>query len=76
MGNSVAIQQQTFTTEPSNEEQREPELYPPTPVEAEAVSSSAILVSWYDQSLGRNQAVTDDRVYTVRYRPLSGKISV
>lgn len=33
------------------------------------LSSSAIVLTWSDTTLGRNQRVTDNRFYTIRYTP-------
>ena len=53
-------------TEPS------PVLNPPIGVKATTLSSSSIILTWTDSTLGRNQRVTDGREYTVSYAPTSG----
>ena len=39
----------------------------PVRLSANTLSDSSIYVSWYDPSLGRDQTLQDDRMYTVRY---------
>lgn len=42
-------------------------LLPPVGVKAIVLSSTTVQITWTDTTLGRNQRVTDNRVYTVRY---------
>ena len=44
-------------------------MTPPVGLKAITLSSTAIILTWSDSSLGRNQRVSDGRVYTVRYAP-------
>lgn len=37
------------------------------------ISATSAHVTWYDTTLGQNQKVLDDRVYTVQYNALSGR---
>ena len=43
-------------------------MTPPVGLKAISLSSTAIIVTWTDTSLGRNQRNSDGRLYTVRYR--------
>ena len=49
----------------------EPEtpMTPPVGLKAMTLSSTAVILTWTDSTLGRSQRVTDGRIYTVRYRP-------
>ena len=44
-------------------------MMPPVGLKALVLSSTAIVLTWSDASLGRLQRVTDTRYYTVRYNP-------
>lgn len=44
-------------------------ITPPVGLKATVISSSAIVLTWSDTTLGRNQRVTDNRYYTIRYTP-------
>ncbi len=44
-----------------------PALLPPVGLKAIVLSSTTVQITWTDTTLGRNQRVTDNRVYTVRY---------
>lgn len=44
-------------------------MMPPIGVKATVLSSTSVLLTWTDSSLGRNQRVTDSRFYVVRYNP-------
>ena len=39
----------------------------PVRVSARTMSDDSIYLAWYDPSLGRDQNIQDDRMYTVRY---------
>ena len=39
----------------------------PVRVSARTMSDDSIYLAWYDPSLGRDQIIQDDRMYTVRY---------
>jgi hypothetical protein len=45
-------------------------MMPPIGLKAIVLSSSTIVVTWTDNSLGRSQRITDSRYYTVRYTTL------
>ncbi|KAL3885049.1 hypothetical protein ACJMK2_025148 [Sinanodonta woodiana] len=55
-----------FTLESTEEEPATPML-PPIGLKTVVLSSSAIIVTWTDDSLGKNQRITDNRFYTVKY---------
>ena len=40
-----------------------------------ALSATIVVLTWKDVSLGPSQHVTDNRFYTVRYRPLGGRVT-
>jgi|SRR6218665_384062 len=42
-------------------------MMPPVALKAIVLSSTTILLTWSDTTLGRNQRVMDNRYYTVRY---------
>lgn len=44
-------------------------IIPPVGLKAIVLSSSAIVLTWIDTTLGRNQRVTDRRRYVIRYTP-------
>src|SRR6218665_1777048 len=44
-------------------------IIPPVGLKAIVLSSSTIVLTWTDTTLGRNQRVTDKRYYTVRFTP-------
>ena len=43
-------------------------ILPPVGLKTHVLSSSTIVLTWTDTSLGLNQMVPDNRFYTVRYR--------
>lgn len=43
-------------------------MLPPVGVQASVISHDAIKVSWADNSLSKNQKITDSRYYTVRWK--------
>ncbi|KAK3580125.1 hypothetical protein CHS0354_034065 [Potamilus streckersoni] len=55
-----------FTLESTEEEPATPML-PPIGLKTVVLSASAIIVTWTDDSLGKNQRITDNRYYTVKY---------
>ena len=44
-------------------------MSPPVGLKAQVLSSTTIVLTWSDNFLGRNQRITDNRLYTVRYNP-------
>ncbi|XP_015927066.1 neogenin isoform X5 [Parasteatoda tepidariorum] len=46
-------------------------MLPPVGLKAMVLSSSSVVLYWTDSTLSRNQLVTDNRYYTVRYSPYS-----
>lgn len=42
-------------------------MLPPVGLKAIVLSSSTVVLYWTDSTLSRNQLVTDNRFYTVRY---------
>jgi len=44
-------------------------MMPPVGVKAVVLSSTSVLLTWTDTSLGRNQHPTDNRYYVIRYNP-------
>ena len=42
-------------------------MIPPVGLKAIVLSPNTIVVTWSDTSLGRNQRITDNRYYTIRY---------
>ena len=44
-------------------------MLPPVGVKAIVLSATTIVLTWTDTSLGRNQHVTDNRHYVIRYNP-------
>lgn len=70
-GNGESAQQQTFTEE-DTAPALDSELMPPLEVKVKVISPTSVMVTWYDSTLGQNQKVQDDRIYTVKYNALSG----
>lgn len=48
-------------------------MIPPVGLKAIVLTSASIVVTWSDTTLGRNQRITDNRYYTVRYNAHGGK---
>jgi hypothetical protein len=48
-------------------------MTPPVGLRAQVLSSSTIVLTWTDTTLGRNQRVSDTRYYTVRYSSTSSR---
>lgn len=46
-------------------------MMPPVGLKTHVLSSSTIVLTWTDTSLGVNQMIQDNRYYTVRYRVAS-----
>lgn len=44
-----------------------PQIFPPVGLEANVLSSSAVIVKWSDTAISARQSVSDDRYYVVRY---------
>lgn len=44
-------------------------LMPPVGLKAVVQSSTTIVLTWSDTTLGRNQRIVDNRFYTIRYNP-------
>ena len=44
-------------------------MIPPVGLKAIVLSATTIVVTWSDTTLGRNQRITDNRYYTIRYAP-------
>ena len=42
-------------------------MIPPVGLKAIVLTSTSIVVTWSDTTLGRNQRITDNRYYTVKY---------
>ena len=42
-------------------------MIPPVGLKAIVLSSTTIVLTWSDTSLGRNQRINDNRYYTIRY---------
>ncbi|CAG5130561.1 unnamed protein product, partial [Candidula unifasciata] len=61
-----------ITSEDTIEEPATPML-PPVGLNAHVLSSSTIILTWADNSLSKNQKITDNRYYTIRYRPAGSK---
>ncbi|XP_067941515.1 neogenin-like isoform X2 [Watersipora subatra] len=51
--------------------QHSSELNPPVAVKAQVISSTSILLTWYDRDLGIDQNPEPGRIYTVKYDALS-----
>lgn len=54
-------------------------MMPPVGVQASVLSSDTIKVTWADNSLPKNQKITDNRFYTVRWKtniPANTKVKV
>lgn len=47
-------------------------MMPPVGLKTFVLSSSTVLLTWTDTSLGSSQRTTDNRFYTVRYAPVQG----
>ena len=45
-------------------------MMPPIGLKAIVLTSSTIVLTWADDSLGKSQKIVDDRYYTVRYSAL------
>lgn len=43
-------------------------MLPPVGVQASVLSHDTVKVSWADNSLAKNQKITDSRYYTVRWK--------
>ena len=48
-------------------------ISPPVGLKAIVLSPKTILVTWSDSTLGRNQRITDNRYYTIRYKATTAK---
>src|SRR6218665_3604507 len=44
-------------------------LMPPIGLKPVALSSTTVMLTWSDTTLGRSQRVNDNRYYTIRYNP-------
>lgn len=54
-------------------------MMPPVGVQASVLSHDTIKVTWADSSLSKNQKITDNRYYTVRWKtniPANAKVKV
>lgn len=54
-------------------------MMPPVGVQASVLSHDTIKVTWADNSLPKNQKITDNRFYTVRWKtniPANTKVKV
>lgn len=54
-------------------------MMPPVGVQASVLSYDTIKVTWADNSLPKNQKITDNRFYTVRWKtniPANTKVKV
>ncbi|XP_078327626.1 neogenin-like isoform X5 [Crassostrea virginica] len=67
MGSGEPRYTTAITTKESVEESYHP-ILPPVGLKTHVLSSSTIVLTWTDTSLGLNQMVPDNRFYTVRYR--------
>ena len=50
-------------------------IMPPVGLKAIVLSSTTIVITWSDTTLGRNQKITDNRYYTIRYLPRDSRKS-
>ena len=48
-------------------------LMPPMGLNAHVISATTVVLKWSDDTLSRGHKINDDRYYTIKYRPLSGK---
>ena len=48
-------------------------MNPPVGLKAIVLSPKTIIVTWSDSTLGRNQRITDNRYYTIRYKATTAK---
>ena len=48
-------------------------MIPPVGLKAIVLTSTSIVVTWSDTTLGRNQRITDNRYYTVKYNAQGGR---
>lgn len=66
IGEGIPIYETTTTREDTTPEPTTP-MMPPVGLKAIVYSSTSILLTWSDNTLGRSQRITDNRYYTVRY---------
>ncbi|XP_053092525.1 neogenin isoform X6 [Pangasianodon hypophthalmus] len=66
MGEGIPVYESAITR-PQSAPEPSPML-PPVGVQASVISHDAIKVSWADNSLSKNQKITDSRYYTVRWK--------
>ncbi|XP_033725655.1 neogenin-like isoform X3 [Pecten maximus] len=69
IGDGEPKYQTALTSEETVTEQVTP-MMPPVGLKAIVLSSSTVVLTWADTSLGKSQTVTDSRYYTVRYTSL------
>ncbi|XP_064644883.1 neogenin-like isoform X4 [Lineus longissimus] len=70
VGDGRPIYETVITREETTPEPATP-MIPPVGLRAIVLSPNTILVTWSDTTLGRNQHITDNRYYTVRYTPVN-----
>ncbi|KFM76351.1 hypothetical protein X975_12770, partial [Stegodyphus mimosarum] len=68
VGDGIPIYETVKTLIQAPPEPQTPML-PPVGLKAIVLSSSTVVLYWTDSTLSRNQLVTDNRIYTVRYSP-------
>ncbi|XP_060770506.1 neogenin isoform X3 [Neoarius graeffei] len=66
MGEGIPVYESAITR-PQSAPEPSPML-PPVGVQASVISHDAVKVSWADNSLSKNQKITDSRYYTVRWK--------
>ncbi|KAI5614865.1 neogenin isoform X3 [Silurus asotus] len=66
MGEGIPVYESAITR-PQSAPEPSPML-PPVGVQASVISHDAVKVSWADNSLSKNQKITDSRFYTVRWK--------
>ncbi|KAH9523490.1 putative aminophospholipid-translocase [Bulinus truncatus] len=66
---------ETVNTPEEMQEEPVTPMLPPVGLNALVLPSSTILLTWSDNSLSRNQRITDNRYYTIKYRQLNPKNS-
>lgn len=69
LGNGPSRYDTVVTSEEIAEETATP-MMPPIGLKAIVLTESTIVLTWADDSLGKNQKIVDDRYYTVRYSAL------
>ncbi|XP_013387953.1 neogenin isoform X2 [Lingula anatina] len=63
---------QTGTTRDESSAENTTPMIPPVGVKVTIISSSSVMVTWTDTTLGGNQRTSDHRYYTIKYIPATG----